>query len=114
MEKVIAGMIFLCLYAPTFSQKAPSSAEMEAILKNVQRQADSILNSPKMKKMIRDGRAVNTDSIIRSARNKTGGGMPGNMGSMAYGGGTGMRPETANVQLPPKDVRTLGAPPSKK
>jgi len=58
---------------------------------------------------MRQGRAVNTDSLIRAAKDQTSH-MPG---SPAFGGG-GLRPsDTAVAKLPPRDTRTLGALPSR-
>ena len=114
MKDIFTGIIFLGLYLPLFSQQTPSSVDMDAIWKKVQHQTDSIMNSPKMKKMISDGRAVNTDSIIRAAKARTGNGMNGKMaGYSGVTGGMAGRPDTTVDKIPPKNTKSLGALPPK-
>jgi tetratricopeptide (TPR) repeat protein len=107
MKAALAALFLLCLSVVAAAQKTP--AEIQAMLKDIQRRTDSMMNTPKIKEMYRQGLSVNTDSLTRAAKARTGGGIPG---AMALAGGGGLRPDTNVAKLPPKDTHTLGALPS--
>jgi tetratricopeptide (TPR) repeat protein len=104
MKAPLAALLLLHVCAVAFCQ----TTDVQAIFKEVHRKEDSVLNSQHFKDLMKQGRAVNTDSITRAAMSHTGG-MPG---SMAYGGAR-IRPDTNVARIPPKNTRTLGALPSK-
>lgn len=103
MKASLAAILLLHLSTVAFSQQP----DVQAIFKEVRRKEDSMMNSQHFKDLMKQGRAVNTDSLIRGAKSRTG----GMTGSPAFGAGGGMRPDTNLEKLPPKDVRTLGALP---
>ena len=107
MKASLAAFLLLHLYTAAFAQQ--TTTDVQAIFKEVQRKTDSMMNSAHYKELMRTGRSVNTDSIIRAARARSG----GTPGSLAFGAGAGMRPDTNLEKLPPKNVRTLAALPSK-
>jgi tetratricopeptide (TPR) repeat protein len=107
MKAPLAAFLLLHLYTAGFSQQ--SSTDVQAIFKEVQRKTDSVMNSQHFKDMMKKGLSVNTDSLTRAAMSHTG----GTPGSLAFGAGAGMRPDTNLEKLPSKDSKTLGALPQK-
>ncbi|MDP4149240.1 MAG: hypothetical protein Q8927_08055 [Bacteroidota bacterium] len=113
MRSLLATVFLLGLYATgTGQQTNPSSAQIQEVLQKMHAQLDSAYKSPQVRKMMQQGKAINTDSIVRAAKSRTGNGQSGNMGSLTAGG-IGPRPDTSTEKLPPKNTRVLGAMPSK-
>jgi tetratricopeptide (TPR) repeat protein len=109
MKAALTVVILLHLCAVAFSQNPPSSAEAQAILAKMRAQQDSFMNRSEVKKMMAQGRALNTDSIIRAAKSRT----PGSGSEPLVMGGAVIRPDTTTEKLPPKNTQALGTIPSK-
>jgi tetratricopeptide (TPR) repeat protein len=113
MRSLLAAMLLLGLYAPVIGQQTtPSSAQIQEVMQRMHAQLDSAYKSPQVKDLMKHGKEINTDSIVRAARARSGNGLSGNLGSMASGG-AGLKPDTTTAKIPPKNNQVLGAMPSK-
>ena len=74
----------------------PTQAEIDAMIKKAQKMADSIMNDPKTKKMLKDAQTQNTDSLVTAMR-KAG------AGSGVYK----IKDDSSYYALPGKDTKAL-------
>jgi tetratricopeptide (TPR) repeat protein len=114
MRGAIAGLVLFCLLAcrftPTMAQKTMTPAEIDAMLKDMQRRNDSLMHSDKVQNFLKQGKAINADSIARAAKDRK---MPAAPGMMGFGSMPLIKPDTTTEKLPPKNIQALGAVPAR-
>jgi tetratricopeptide (TPR) repeat protein len=84
---------------PVVNSKTNKQVETDPALAKLQKQMDSVMNDPYLKKIIRDAKSLNTDSIIKAAQD--------------VAKKDPRREDTSSYTLPGKNIKALGAIPKK-